>query len=619
MEEIIKTIIYDIESNGLLAEASTIHCIGVKVNDEPTQVYTSRPIAGSSGSISDCLELLVSADVLVGHNVLKFDNAVIRKLYGIDLFTKCNYYDTLIASQLSYPNLLLIDSNNKSLTPKLRGSHSLRAWGERLGNFKDHHEDWSQLTEEMVQYCRQDIEVTYTLYNKLVNRVPDEAMKLEQKFAYIIQRQEEHGVLFDVDKAQKLHIELIGELDEALTALHDVFKPIQEWIPCKKHNEFTKDGKPAVLHLRQLEKGCHYRDFEDWGYYETVTFNPKSGDHIVKWVELLYGKQKWALTEKGSPKTSEDELLKLFKDKEWAKPLTHYLEVKKLLGQLAEGDNAWLKLVKPDQRLHGEVNTLGAVSRRCTHRNPNMAQVPSSRAFKGHECRELFTVPKGYKLVGCDADALELRTLSHYMARYDGGSYGRTVDSGDKSIGTDIHTVNQKAAGLPTRDDAKTFIYALCYGAGAEKLGTIIGGSAKEGNKIKSRFFKKIPALKGLTDGVSEAVKVNGHLKALDGNKYFIRSEHSALNTLLQGAGALVMKYYAIQVYDTLISDYVWGKDFAFVLNIHDEIQIECREDIADVVADVCVKSFDRVTETLNFRVPLRGQASVGNNWADTH
>lgn len=326
------------------------------------------------------------------------------------------------------------------------------------------------------------------------------------------------------------------------------------------------------------------------------------------------------MTEKGSPKTSEDELLKLFKDKEWAKPLTHYLEVKKLLGQLAEGDNAWLKLVKPDQRLHGEVNTLGAVSRRCTHRNPNMAQVPSSRAFKGHECRELFTVPKGYKLVGCDADALELRTLSHYMARYDGGSYGRTVDSGDKSLGTDIHTVNQKAAGLPTRDDAKTFIYALCYGAGAEKLGTIIGGSAKEGNKIKSRFFKKIPALKGLTDGVSEAVKVNGHLKALDGNKYFIRSEHSALNTLLQGAGALVIKYWNCEIYDKALErGWEFGKHYAQVLSVHDEAQWEVLEEIAEEFAKLAEDSFLTVTDKIKFRVPLRGNSKIGNNWSETH
>lgn len=441
-----KIIIYDIESDGLLYDTTTIHCIGIKVNEEDTKVYTSRPIQGSSGSILDALSIMGSADVLIGHNIIKFDNAVIRKLFNKDLFGQgINHFDTLIASQLRYPNLLLIDTNNKRLTPKLKGSHSLKAWGERLGNLKEHHEDWTKLSTDMVEYCRQDIEVTYTLYTKLKDKVPDEAMRLEQEFSYIIQRQEEHGVLFDIDKAQKLHVELLKEQEDSITKLFSVFKPLilpvgKPRVPSKV---FTRLGITTVGEHQPVE---------------LTKFNPKSGQHIVWWIEKLYGKQKWELTDKGSPKTDEESLLKLFKDKEWATPLVHYLQVKKLLGQLAEGKNAWLKLVKDDSRIHGEVNTIGAVSRRCTHNNPNLAQVPSVRAFKGHECRELFIVPKGYKLVGCDADALELRTLSHYMAKYDKGVYGLAVDSGDKAKGTDIHTLNQKAAGLPTRDDAKTFI-----------------------------------------------------------------------------------------------------------------------------------------------------------------
>ena len=614
-----KTIIYDIESDGLLFDVSTIHCIGVQVNDEEPRVYTSRPLQRSAGSISDCIDLLCSADILVGHNIVKYDNAVIRKLLGVDLFTTIKHFDTLIASQLRYPNLLLIDSNNKRLDPKLRGKHSLKAWGQRLGNYKGEYNDWSKLTEEMVEYCRQDISTTATLYSKLKDQVPEEAMRLEQKFAYIIGRQEEYGVLFDVDKAQSLHIELVKEQELAIEELFKVFTPLKNWISINKANEFNKDGTTSKNYLRQLEKGCYMNEDLDWGYFEEIEFNPKSGQHIVRWVEHLYGKQQWIMTEKGSPKTGEDDLLRMFSEKEWAKPLTHYLEVKKLLGQLAEGNNAWLKLVKNDNRIHGEINTLGAVSRRCTHNNPNLAQVPSPRAFKGHECRALFIVPKGKKLVGCDADALELRTLSHYMARFDGGKYGEAVDLGDKAKGTDIHTLNQKAAGLPTRDDAKTFVYAFLYGAGAEKLGTIIGGSAKEGNKLKTKFFHKIPAIKQLVEGVGKTVKEKGFLRALDGNRYFIRSEHSALNTLLQGAGALVMKYYACCLYDNLLSKYKWGEEFAFVLNVHDEVQLEVNEKIADEVAKICESTFEEVTELLKFRIKLKGQASVGTNWASTH
>lgn len=245
-----RQIIYDIESNGLLYEASTIHCVGVKVNDEETLVYTSRPIKGSAGSIKDCLSLLSTADILIGHNIIKFDNACIRKLYDYDLFTEIpKSFDTLIASQLAYPNMLLIDSNNKSLDGKLKGSHSLKAWGQRLGNHKEHHDDWSQLSEEMLYYCIRDVEVTYSLYNKLKDRVPEEAMRLEQKFAYVIQKQEEHGVLFDEAKAHKLHVELVREQEEAIETLHKVFKPLlmPSGKPKEPKKEFRRLGVSTVI------------------------------------------------------------------------------------------------------------------------------------------------------------------------------------------------------------------------------------------------------------------------------------------------------------------------------------------------------------------------------------
>lgn len=609
-----KTIIYDIESDGLLLDVTTIHCIGVKVNDEEPRVYTSRPLQGSAGSISDCIDLLRSSDILVGHNIVKYDNAVIRKLLGIDLFTTTIHFDTLIASQLRYPNLLLIDSNNKRLDPKLRGKHSLKAWGQRLGNYKGEHNDWSKLSEEMIEYCRQDISTTYTLYNKLKDKVPEEAMRLEQKFAYIIGRQEEYGVLFDVDKAQQLHIELVKEQEIAIEELYKVFTPLKNWVSVNKANEFNKDGTTSKNYLRQLERGCFMNEDLDWGYFEEVTFNPKSGAHIVRWVEHLYGKQKWTMTDKGSPKTGEDDLIRMFSDKDWAKPLVHYLEVKKLLGQLAEGNNAWLKLVKDDNRIHGEVNTLGAVSRRCTHNNPNLAQVPSPRAYKGHECRALFIVPKGKKIVGCDMSGLELRIFAHYLAKYDNGKYASVI------LNDDIHTYNQKAAGLPTRDLAKTFIYGTLYGAGDEKVGSIVGKDSKEGRRLKNMFKKNVPAYKVLVDDIGKVVKEKGFLIAIDGNRFFIRSEHSALNTLLQGTGALLCKQWCIITYDRLISlGYKWDKDFAFTLNIHDEFEIECREEVAEEVAEIAKSSTTLAGEYFKLRIKIEGEAKIGRDWGEVH
>ena len=615
------TAIFDIETNGLYYETTELHCISIKVDDNPTGVYTSRPIKGSCGTIKEGLDLLSSCDLLIGHNIINFDLPTIKKLWPD--FTHNEVRDTLLMSKLAYPNLMEKDVNRKTIPPRLKGRHSLKAWGYRLrklkGEFGAEEEQWKILTEEMVEYCRQDSEVTYSLYNHLLKaEIPKEAIVLEQDFATIISRQEKYGVWFDIEKAKNLHIELLQEVDEAEADLYKVFTPLKDWVKVNKASRYRKDGQESKNYLNQVKKGCHHRDSDnEWGYYKEVVFNPGSRQHIARWLQEVFDWKPTQFTEKGSIIINDGTLNEL--EMPEGKILAHYFEVKKLLGQLAEGNNAWLRMVKDDGRIHGRVDTLGAVSRRCTHSTPNMAQVPSGRAYKGHDARALFSVPKGKKLVGCDADGLELRTLSHYMARFDGGKYARAVDEGDKDKGTDIHTLNQQGAGLPTRDDAKTFIYAFLYGAGDEKIGTIVGGNATDGKRLKDKFFRQIPAIKKLVDQVAYVYKETKTLKALDGNPYYIRSSHSALNTLLQGAGALVMKYWLIFLDKNLSKEFEVGNQYEFVLNVHDEAQIECDEEIAERVAEIAEGSFDDVTKYLNFRIPIRGTADIGDNWSQTH
>ncbi len=612
------TTIFDIETDGLYDEATKIHCISIKVDDAPTEVYAALPLDGVAGTIEQGLALLSKADLLVGHNIINFDIPVILKLYP--QWTYNGRRDTLILSRLVYPNISLTDANRKTIPPKLKGSHSLKAWGYRLRKFKGEIESqWHTLTTEMVEYCRQDTEVTHALYEKLLKaNTPAEAIWLEQEFAKIMHRQERYGVWFDLAKAKQLHVDLLVEVEEAEQALFKVFTPLKQWTrkeyPLKPYKQ---DGSKSQVLLNQELLGCHRNKKDEWGYYKEIYFNPSSRQHIALWLKSVYGWKPTEHTETGQPVINESVLEKL--DFPEGKILAHYFNVTKMVGQLAEGKNAWLKMVKGDQRIHGRVNTLGAVSRRCTHSNPNMAQVPSSRAYKGHEARELFGVPKGKKLVGCDADGLELRTLSHFMARFDSGLYSKAVDEGKKEDGTDIHTLNQKSAGLPTRDAAKTFIYAFLYGAGDGKIGEIVGGSAEDGKKLKEKFFKKLPAIRSLVELVARVYKDTGMLRALDGNPYHIRSAHSALNTLLQGAGALVMKYYVIFLDRSLSARFTAGINYEFVLNVHDEVQIECDEEIADEVAKLAEEAFDDVTKYLKFRIPLRGTASIGNTWAETH
>jgi DNA polymerase-1 len=297
--------------------------------------------------------------------------------------------------------------------------------------------------------------------------------------------------------------------------------------------------------------------------------------------------------------------------------LTEYFLLNKRIAQIAEGDQAWLKLLQ-GTKIHGSINTNGAVTGRATHNSPNMAQVPSVSSLYGKECRELFKVSKGYKLVGCDLSGLELRCLAHFMAKWDGGAYGKTVVEGKQEDGTDIHTVNQKAAGLPTRANAKTFIYGFLYGAGDAKIGSIINKGAKKGKALKNEFLNNLPALGTLRRLVIEAAG-RGYLIGLDGRKLHIRSSHAALNTLLQSAGALIAKQWLIEVEEACVELGYTNEDYSLVGFIHDETQWQVREEIADDFGKLVIQAAKTAGEYFKFKVPVGAEYSVGENWADTH
>ena len=215
-------------------------------------------------------------------------------------------------------------------------------------------------------------------------------------------------------------------------------------------------------------------------------------------------------------------------------------------------------------------------------------------------------MPEGHKLVGIDASGLELRMLAHYMRDE---NYTKEILSGD------IHTANMKAAGLTDRNQAKTFIYAFLYGAGPAKIGQIVGGGYEEGQQLMKAFLRNTPALAKLRDKVARIAEA-GVLPALDGRKLRVRSQHAALNTLLQGAGAIVMKQ-ALVLLDNSLQKY--DIPYKLVANVHDEFQIEVPENFADAVGKSAVRSLRATGSVLSLRCPLDAEYKVGNNWAETH
>ena len=263
-------------------------------------------------------------------------------------------------------------------------------------------------------------------------------------------------------------------------------------------------------------------------------------------------------------------------------------------------------VAKEDNRIHGNVITNGAITSRMTHYNPNMTQIPSIHKPYGKECRECWTVDNGNVLLGIDASGLEVRMLAHYM---------KDKEYINEIINGDIHTSNQKLAGLESRDKAKTFIYALMYGAGDAKLGSVVGGNKKDGKRSRQYFFDNQPSFKSLRDRIQRAA-TKGHIKGLDERRIFIRNQHASLNSLLQGAGAIVMKK-ALTLFDETLQDL--NMDYRFVANIHDEWQLEVPKNQADLIGKIGVDSIINAGKHFNMACPLDGEYKIGANWSETH
>jgi DNA polymerase-1 len=585
-------LVFDLEANGLYWEASLIHCLVAKDLDTG-DLHKFGPDKVEQG-----LRLLMEADNVIGHNVIGYDIPVITKLYPWFSIPRERVIDTLILSRLIFTDLSDRDHQSRAeMEGKLIGSHSLKAWGMRLGVLKtDYTGGFETFTEEMLAYNVQDVVVTERLYDMLSKHeaLSERASVLEHQVAHIVAQQERHGFMFDIKLAEELTARLQIRRGELEQKLQDTFQPweeiVGEFIP--KVNNKSRGYVKGVPILKT----------------KTVVFNPGSRHHIANRLKAFHNWQPKEFTPDGRPKVDEAVLSKL--PYEEAKLLTEYLMVQKRLGMLAEGDNAWLKMVKGD-RIHGEVITNGAVTGRATHRNPNIAQVPAVGAPYGRECRSLFRSPRNRVLVGIDVSGLELRMLAHFMAYYDGGRYGEQVVDGD------VHTANQEAAGLDTRNQAKTFIYAFLYGAGPEKIGSIVGKGAKHGKVLKERFLQRTPALAKLIADVQRAAG-RGFLVGLDGRRLHIRSSHAALNTLLQSGGGLVCKQWMVEVDQmlTLLQAHDKVRQVAWV---HDECQFECDPDFAEEFGKKAVECIAKAGEFFDIRIPLTGEYKIGRNWAETH
>ncbi len=539
----------DLEANGLTPD--TIWCVVTRENGETEVHLDQRSLCKAlEGSVSVC-----------GHNLIGYDLPVLKRLWGVSVAPE-RIVDTLVLSRL--------------FDPSRQGGHSLRSWGETLGFPKGDHNDWSRLSQEMIDYCIQDVAVTEAVHKRLTRDMAEfdsKSIELEHQVQYAVQQQERNGWLLD----QQLSHELLATFKERMNEIE----------------EELQEKFPPVVHERYSEKtGKRLKD-------RVEVFNVGSRQQIARRLSTL-GVVFDKVTEKGNPIVDEAVLDTI--DLPEARSVSEYLMLQKRYAQV----HSWLEHVQDDGRVHGRVISNGAVTGRMTHQSPNMAQVPASHSPYGHECRSCWTVPEGKKLVGFDASGLELRMLAHYM---DDKEFTNVL------LTEDVHTRNQMAAGLETRPQAKTFIYAFLYGAGDAKIGTIVGGSAKDGAELKRRFLSNTPALESLRERVTRA-SGRGYLTGLDGRRLRVRSEHAALNTLLQAAGAIVMKKALV-----ILDDYAqqWKLDYKLIGNIHDEVQSEVAADQAEKYGWLAVECLKAAGLEYNLRCPLDGEYKVGATWAETH
>jgi len=568
-----KTLIADIEADGFTP--TEIFCIGIKELGHDGVMYANHP---DYPSLDQAFDQFRKADRIVMHNGLGYDVPAILRLHGRDAIDETKVFDTLVTSRL---------------VDVARQKHSLAAWGEELGHPKGDFSDFTKFSDEMAEYCLQDLEVTEAVYNKLKDCEFLDALQLEHRFQWAMSLQQQHGFRLDVAAASALEGELRQELGDIEVELQDHWEPIvtERWS--------EKTGKRLKDNIE--------------------VFNPGSRQQIAQRLIANYEWKPKVYTPTGVPKIDEN-ILKSLKYPE-AQQLTRYFRAQKMLSQVAEGDSAWLRLER-NGYVHGSMRTIGAATHRCAHFAPNMAQVDK----RDPRMREVWLPDPEEVLVGCDADALELVCLAHYLGKWDDGEYRKALLEGSKEHGTDVHSRTQKLLELPTRDDAKTAQYGYLYGASDRKLAQIsreAGGPIKDGKEIRRRMNEGITGLGKLSAAIQKRAD-KGWFKAIDGRHIKIKSPHSALNFLLQSTGAILMKkavevfHYDLAVTDRHVENNI-PRTFAYCANVHDEQQFTTAPENAERIGELFCEAISQAAIRLDLRCPLSGTYSIGNNWKETH
>lgn len=611
-----KELIFDIEANNLYQTVTKIHCIAIK------EVGGNDVMLFDPDHITDALNLLRSADRLIGHNIIQYDIPVIEKLYP-DIHLTRNVLDTFNLSFIQFPEYT---------------NHGLEDWGKRLGfekfnpvtgkEYTDEEwkerkklkgvEVWEHYTPEMGIYCKQDVRVTeLVLWQERVDEIPKYVIELSNKFAFIIANQINYGCLIDKKGLEELAAKI--EIDET-NAASELLKHLPTFVDYSfqtyKRNNQNKGIKAGDIECKEI----------------LTPFNLNSTQHWMRYLKEKYNYDPPLMRRKGKEDPTpclDDEVLASIEDKfPEVKDLLLYKTANKIRKMIYSGDTSVYNLLDKDSIIHGRLRTEGTVSGRCTHNNPNLSTMPGVRTddngiikgIKGkyaYEVRSLFRARPGFNQVGFDAKALEICCLAHYV---------NDPEFTDQVANGDIHTWTQHKAGLHTRKQAKTFMYAFLYGAGKKKLATALSQGSDitytttSVTKVINNFKQSLPGLQRLEERLNREYHELGGIIGLDGRLLQARSDYILLNLLLQSTGAVVMKQCLVSLIDELNkTEMKIHRDYNILLNVHDEVQAEVRPEFIELYKECAQKAVDKTNEILKMNCPLQIDIKVGHNWAECH
>jgi DNA polymerase-1 len=543
-----------------------------------------------------------AGSIYVGHNILKFDAPTINRLAGTQLVVS-KIVDTLVLSTL--------------YSPSIKDGHSLAAWGQRIGYPKLEFNDWTHLSDEMITYCHKDVEVTAQLFRKITKVLTkigfsEMSCYIQHNITAILARQQRNGFYFDGERALAFYQQLRNREEELQEQIRHAFPAERVFI--RERNVFTKSGQVTALYKRdrQTYETELFDDGRSYRAYENVPFNIGSPKQRVEKLTALG----WVADEKtptGQPKLTEKSAV-AFAESSGINEVALITKWMSVNGR-ANMINTWLNEWNEDDRcIHG--NLFVADTLRFRHQRPNTANIPAVRVAKSgeilygedgyytYEARDLWTARPNRVLVGTDAAGLELRMLAHYLNRAD---FTEGVVNGDP------HQVNADIVGIE-RPQAKTLIYAVCYGAGPPKIAATLKVPVAEGTRIRTLFLERL-GLKGLIEDCQREQEA-GRIWLVDGSGVICPSPHAALNYKLQGGGARVMALGAIFLEKHIRRA---GLDSLKVGDIHDEWQYDVAPADAREHARLSVQSIREAGEELNLNVPLDGTAKEGLTWARTH